>query len=82
MVILKEAHRKFWRTKMQTTMTKVDLDNASCEIPGGYDDKHSVIYLHGICHIDAPQMVRYEKATGELVLSCAICKKDIVRIRL
>jgi hypothetical protein len=82
MVILKEARHKFWRVKMQSTMSKADLDNATSGVPGAENDLHGVLYLHGACHLKAPQMIRYEKESGELVICCAECGSDFVRIRL
>jgi hypothetical protein len=62
-------------------VTKKDLDASGCGVPDcGHD--HSVLYLHPRCHLRAGTRVRYEKATGLLVVECVRCGREVTRIAL
>jgi hypothetical protein len=62
-------------------ITKEDLNASGCATPNcGHD--HSVLYLHGGCHISAATTVRYEKVIETLIIDCAKCGKEITRIKL
>jgi hypothetical protein len=66
---------------MSKTITKEDLNGMGCGTPNcGHD--HSTLYLHASCHIGAATVVRYEKAIETLVIECAECEKEVVRIKL
>jgi hypothetical protein len=63
------------------TVTKADLNKQGCGVPNcGHD--HSIVYLHGACHLSAPTWSRYEKKTETLIIECCVCKKEVIRIRL
>ena len=37
-------------------------------------------FFHSQCHIDKPTWVKFEPEEGMLVVLCAVCEKEIVRI--
>jgi hypothetical protein len=67
---------------MAKTVTKKDLNAAGCDSDNCKDHDHSVLYLHADCHIGAATVTRYEKKTETLVIECAECEKEVVRIKL
>lgn len=60
---------------------KVDLDKAGCSRPDCTHENDDVLWLWPKCHQEGSS-VRYEKQTGQLVLECAKCHKEVVRIQL
>jgi len=56
-----------------------DLDATTCATPGCQRD-HTVLYLVPSCHHVEDVLVRYEKATGELILACSKCLRTVTRI--
>lgn len=63
------------------SLTKAELDIQGCSMPNcGHD--HSVLYLRARCHAKEPVEVCYEKATGEIVVRCKLCKREVARIEV
>jgi hypothetical protein len=57
------------------------LNNAACDNPDcGHD--HSTLFLHSNCHNEAPTWTRYQKDIETLIITCAECDEEIIRIRL
>ncbi len=52
-----------------------DLDKMTCGDPGCDHTAHDGLYLHGACHIDSPTWAEYRE--GQLIITCATCKKLI-----
>jgi hypothetical protein len=61
------------------TLTQRDLDAVGCDTPSCTYD-HSTIYLHPACCDGAPVSARYEKDSGEVVIACAECEREVARI--
>jgi hypothetical protein len=61
------------------TLTQRELDAVGCATPGCTHD-HSVLYFHPRCCDGAGISARYEKDSGELVIACAECEREVVRI--
>lgn len=59
-------------------LTRKDLDPLVCSTPGC--DCEGDLVLHSRCHPDAATWARYNKATGNLELSCAVCEHVIAVI--
>jgi hypothetical protein len=59
-----------------------DLDQLGCADPGCADPgcHHPVLYLNQLCHPDSATFARYEKVTHHLVIECARCRAEIIRI--
>ena len=66
---------------MTTTLTQTELDTFGCDEPGCRGD-HSAIYMNcNSCSYDEQQIaVCYEKPTGEVVVECATCERELARI--
>jgi hypothetical protein len=62
-------------------MTKEDLNKSGCGLPNCTHD-HSKLFLHSSCHIEAPTWVIYEKAIETLIVKCADCGNEVIRIKL
>lgn len=60
-------------------LTRAQLDQAGCGMPN-CDHDHSVLYLHGVCHMKGGVEVAYVKATGTLKISCAKCHKPVAEV--
>ena len=63
---------------MNDTLTQTQLDTVGCGTPGCTSD-HSVIYIHCKCG-DEKLAVFYEKITGDFVVECKVCEREVVRI--
>lgn len=67
---------------MNKFVTQQELNQLGCA--GDLNHQHShdcaTLYLHARCHLKAGTYARYEKLTGILVIECARCKREIVRI--
>jgi hypothetical protein len=69
------------RKREAKTVTKVELNAAGCATPDcGHD--HSTLYLHSACHTNSGSYVRYEKEIESLIITCARCDDEIIRIKL
>jgi hypothetical protein len=42
--------------------------------------RKEVLYLRPKCHPESGSFVRYEKQYGQLVIECAECQRDVLRI--
>jgi hypothetical protein len=62
-------------------LTQEDLIDVGCSTPNCTHD-HSVLFLHSFCHPEMALGACYEKATGELVLFCALCDEPVTRFRV
>jgi hypothetical protein len=60
-------------------LSRIQLDHAGCSAPDCAHD-HSVVYLHGACHVKAGVEAAYSKATGTLKITCAKCHKFVAEI--
>ena len=60
-------------------LTRATLDPMGCGM-AYCDHDHSVLYFRSKCHLHDPVEVRYEKATGEVVVSCSRCKQEVTRV--
>jgi hypothetical protein len=63
------------------TVTKEQLDASGCSSPNCNHD-HSTLYIHAVCHISSAVCVKYEKKTGLIIVECAECDKEVIRIKL
>jgi hypothetical protein len=61
------------------TLTQHELNTKGCSNPD-CDHDHSILYISPGCHDDGGTVIRYEKTTGEIVISCDVCERDVVRI--
>ena len=59
-------------------LTRKDLDPLVCATPGC--DCEGDLVLHSRCHPDAATWAKYNKGTGNLELSCAVCEHVIAVI--
>jgi hypothetical protein len=66
---------------MMKPISKYELNVMGCGEPNCKHD-HSVLYLHSSCHPRSATWTRYEKISETLVITCAKCDKEVVRIRL
>lgn len=62
-----------------TALTQKDMASAGCGMPDCNHD-HSILYLHGRCHMGTGNEVAYEKATGILTVRCNKCKQFVAEI--
>lgn len=64
------------------TVTFDDLRAMSCDMcqPDGSPGP-GIVYFHSDCHPLSPTWTRFESATDELVIECADCEKEVMRIR-
>jgi len=51
-----------------------------CQSPGCTHKDHGTLFLHGRCHLKADVEVSYTKDSGEILVACAVCQKEIARI--
>ena len=62
---------------------KEELDHMHCGIPECKSSHGGQMFLHSQCHIKAGTEVSYDPSDGgELLIACAECKKEIVRIQV
>ena len=61
-------------------MTREQLDASGCEIPDCKHEHDDVLFLNALCHPKARSEVSYNKATGNLKVACAFCKKTVAYI--
>jgi hypothetical protein len=64
-------------------LNRKDLDQQAimgCEAEGCDHTNCNEIYIHARCHIRGGVEVCYKKATGTLVISCALCHQLIVNV--
>jgi hypothetical protein len=67
--------------KTEKAMQKEDLDGMGCGMPNcGHD--HSTLYFHPRCHLQGGTLVRYEKKEGLLIIDCAVCEREVARIKI
>lgn len=62
------------------TLTKFDLKDAACSVPGCVGGCAHTLYLHARCHPSAGLDVCYSKAAGELEIRCKRCAQLVARI--
>jgi hypothetical protein len=67
---------------MIEVLDKVDLDELRCGNPDCPHQDHPQIHFHPRCHPDASLEIFYEKASSHLVIECANCEEEVVRIRV
>ena len=67
---------------MTTTLTQEELDTFGCGEADCTSHDHSVIYMHcnSCSYNDENLAVCYEKATGEIVVECTVCERELARI--
>ena len=52
---------------------------SGCQAPGCTHD-HDTLFLHGKCHLKADVEVSYTKDSSEIIVACAVCQKEIIRV--
>lgn len=57
------------------SLTRRELDAASCQVPGCTHDGHGPLYLHAVCHPSAGTRARYDD--GLLYIDCRKCKAEV-----
>ena len=61
-----------------------ELDRAAaagCTMPGCDHQHHDgTVYFHGKCHPQARVDCKYQFGTGQLVVTCAVCQREIARV--
>jgi hypothetical protein len=64
---------------MTHPVSQQELDTMGCSNPNckGHDD--SILFIHPNCH-EAPVFIHYDKRTGHLVVECAVCDNEVLRI--
>jgi hypothetical protein len=63
-----------------SALTRTDLDQIGCSEPG-CTENHDVLFMHPTCCLTAEGAeVRYEKLTGELIITCNTCDGEMCRI--
>ena len=64
------------------TLTQAELDTLECGEPGCTSHDHSVIYMNcNACSWDDQRLaVCYEKASGEILVECRTCERELARI--
>ena len=67
---------------MTDTLTQAELDTLGCGNPDCSSHDHSVIYLHcdSCSREDENLAIFYEKPTGEMVIECTVCERELGRI--
>jgi hypothetical protein len=55
-----------------------ELDIQCCSNPECHCDD-SILYFVPLCY-DAPVEVRYEKPLGQIIVSCHVCEREVIRI--
>jgi len=63
-------------------ITKQDLEELTCANPEcdhKYDDE---LILASQCHTGAPMRVAYDRLLGQIIVRCAICELEVIRIQL
>jgi len=65
---------------MTKPVTKKDLDEMRCG--NGCTHDHSTLYFHSRCHPKSGTYVRYEKHHAQLIIECAQCEREVLRIKL
>ena len=53
---------------------------SGCQTPGCTHKDHGTLFLHGKCHFRGTVEVSYTKDSGEILVACAECQKEIARI--
>ncbi len=53
-----------------------DLDQYQCSTPG-CTENHDQIHLHSMCHEGYPLRAMYDKISGTLLITCAMCDKPV-----
>lgn len=53
----------------------------SCSMENCDHKDHGPFYFHSRCHMRSPTWTYFNQLTGELVIECAECKKEIARIQ-
>jgi hypothetical protein len=64
---------------MTEVVTYAQLNQRRCSTPG-CTANHSLLYLHAQCHPEAALLSYYIKAEHQLVILCASCEREIIRI--
>jgi len=65
---------------MPPPLTQSVMNMSECSNPSCTHEDHPLLHFHGRCHLKGPVNVVYEKATGILKVTCAICGKFIANI--
>jgi hypothetical protein len=58
-------------------LSQEELDAMRCACCECDDD---VLYFHPRCHDYAKLTVRYERGLGQMVVACAMCDREVMRI--
>jgi hypothetical protein len=61
-------------------LTRADLDQLHCAVPGCTHEDHREMWLHGACHRSAGSRVKYDRERGTLIIACRQCEKFIAEI--
>ena len=65
-----------------TVLTRHQLDVAECGNPNCDHSDHRHLVLHSQCHPEMPTWARYDKVTGILTLTCAVCDKPVSGLKI
>ncbi len=60
-------------------LTQDILETMGCSEPGCMHD-HSVLFLHGCCHVKGGSAVSYDKVSGLLTVRCMQCDALVAEI--
>jgi hypothetical protein len=64
------------------TLSRKDLQNAGCEVPGCTHTDHRELYLYPVCHENAGLEAAYIRESGSLRIRCSVCKKLVANIQV
>ena len=61
---------------MSKTLRRIDLDQLRC---AAGCDGHPIV-LHSVCHPRAATWAAYDRESGNLTITCCLCKREIAVI--
>lgn len=59
-------------------LSRIELDQAQCAVPGCSHQDHESLFLHARCHPKQGTEVEYKE--GILYIRCQVCKKEVTEV--
>lgn len=57
-----------------------NMVSQGCQHPECTHEDHSTLYFNARCHAGGAVEASYTKGSGEIVIACRVCHKEIVRV--
>lgn len=55
-----------------------DMDSQQCSAPDCDHQHEDEMVIHSMCHVNAPTWATYNRESGTILVTCAICERPIV----